>query len=68
MRRPAAIRVGTMTDREVADAAEMVTVVLADDHELVRDGIRLVLEAEPVEIPEREHHLLVRPESLQSFL
>ena len=26
---------------------EMITVVLADDHELVRDGIRMVLEAEP---------------------
>ena len=28
-------------------AADQVTVVLADDHELVRDGIRMVLEAEP---------------------
>lgn len=29
------------------DGTEKITVVLADDHELVRDGIRLVLEAEP---------------------
>ena len=36
-----------MTDPEPADAIEKVTVVLADDHELVRDGIRMVLEAEP---------------------
>jgi two-component system response regulator NreC len=33
-------------DGKAADAAAAVTVVLADDHELVRDGIRLVLEAE----------------------
>ena len=32
---------------ETAEAnAEQITVVLADDHELVRDGIRMVLEAE----------------------
>jgi two-component system response regulator NreC len=30
-----------------AHGGELVTVVLADDHELVRDGIRMVLEAEP---------------------
>jgi two-component system response regulator NreC len=30
-----------------AHGDELVTVVLADDHELVRDGIRMVLEAEP---------------------
>jgi two-component system response regulator NreC len=29
-----------------ASAADKITVVLADDHELVRDGIRMVLEAE----------------------
>jgi two-component system response regulator NreC len=30
-----------------ASSDEAITVVLADDHELVRDGIRMVLEAEP---------------------
>ena len=30
----------------MAEAAETITVVLADDHEIVRDGIRMVLEAE----------------------
>lgn len=30
-----------------SDQGERITVVLADDHQLVRDGIRLVLEAEP---------------------
>ena len=28
-------------------AADVISIVLADDHELVRDGIRMVLEAEP---------------------
>jgi two-component system response regulator NreC len=32
---------------ESASSESPITVVLADDHELVRDGIRLVLEAEP---------------------
>ena len=32
---------------ETLEAVEKITVVLADDHELVRDGIRMVLEAEP---------------------
>ena len=36
-----------MTDAGPPDAVEKITVVLADDHELVRDGIRMVLEAEP---------------------
>jgi two-component system, NarL family, response regulator NreC len=36
-----------VTDAEPPDAVEKITVVLADDHELVRDGIRMVLEAEP---------------------
>ena len=36
-----------MTDAEPPEAVEKITVVLADDHELVRDGIRMVLEAEP---------------------
>jgi two-component system response regulator NreC len=36
-----------VTDAEPADSNDKVTVVLADDHELVRDGIRMVLEAEP---------------------
>lgn len=31
----------------MADGKERLTVVLADDHELVRDGIRMVLEAQP---------------------
>jgi two-component system response regulator NreC len=35
-----------VTDGE-ADEPEQITVVLADDHELVRDGVRLVLEAQP---------------------
>jgi two-component system response regulator NreC len=30
-----------------ADAQDSITVVLADDHEIVREGIRLVLESEP---------------------
>jgi len=30
-----------------AEAAETITIVLADDHEIVRDGIRMVLDAEP---------------------
>ena len=34
-------------DAETPEAADPVTVVLADDHELVREGIRLVLEKEP---------------------
>ena len=34
---------GEQTEPEPADA---ITVVLADDHELVRDGIRMVLEGE----------------------
>lgn len=32
---------------EASDASDRITVVLADDHEIVREGIRLVLEAEP---------------------
>ena len=35
------------TDSDSAPPGDRVTVVLADDHELVRDGIRMVLEAEP---------------------
>jgi two-component system, NarL family, response regulator NreC len=34
-------------DNVVAVNDEKVTVVLADDHQIVRDGIRMVLEAEP---------------------
>lgn len=34
------------TDSESTPSEDRVTVVLADDHELVRDGIRMVLEAE----------------------
>ena len=34
------------TDPEAAPATDRITVVLADDHELVRDGIRMVLEAQ----------------------
>ena len=30
-----------------AQAAETITIVLADDHEIVRDGIRMVLDAQP---------------------
>ena len=39
---------GSRTDPEqsVADDRDSITVVLADDHEIVRDGIRLVLESE----------------------
>ena len=39
---------GSRTDPEqsVADDQDSITVVLADDHEIVRDGIRLVLESE----------------------
>lgn len=33
--------------QEAADVSGPITVVLADDHEIVRDGIRMVLEAEP---------------------
>ncbi|MDQ2676001.1 MAG: response regulator transcription factor [Actinomycetota bacterium] len=37
-----------MTDNEgTAEAATTITVVLADDHEIVREGIRMVLDAEP---------------------
>jgi two-component system response regulator NreC len=36
-----------VTDAGTPEAVERITVVLADDHELVRDGIRMVLEAEP---------------------
>jgi two-component system response regulator NreC len=36
-----------VTDAADSKVTEPITVVLADDHELVRDGIRLVLEAEP---------------------
>ena len=36
-----------MSAEPEAQATEPITVVLADDHELVRDGIRMVLEAEP---------------------
>lgn len=36
-----------MATEEGSDRGESITVVLADDHRLVRDGIRLVLEAEP---------------------
>lgn len=35
------------TDSQSVHTPEPITVVLADDHELVRDGIRMVLEAEP---------------------
>jgi len=35
------------TDSESTTTSTPITVVLADDHELVRDGIRMVLEAEP---------------------
>jgi two-component system response regulator NreC len=36
-----------MASEDGASGADTITVVLADDHELVRDGIRMVLEAEP---------------------
>jgi two-component system, NarL family, response regulator NreC len=36
-----------VTEAGTPEAVEPITVVLADDHELVRDGIRMVLEAEP---------------------
>lgn len=36
-----------MAAEEEPDSGERVTVVLADDHQLVRDGVKLVLEAEP---------------------
>ena len=36
-----------MTDAADSKVTEPITVVIADDHELVRDGIRMVLEAEP---------------------
>jgi two-component system response regulator NreC len=36
-----------VTIGEAEEPPEHITVVLADDHELVRDGIRLVLETEP---------------------
>ena len=35
------------TGESEAQAAETITIVLADDHEIVRDGIRMVLDAEP---------------------
>ncbi|HEX6117033.1 MAG TPA: response regulator transcription factor [Solirubrobacterales bacterium] len=35
-----------MSAEESAAAADPITVVLADDHQIVRDGIRMVLEAE----------------------
>ena len=35
------------TDSESTTTSTPITVVLADDHELVRDGMRMVLEAEP---------------------
>ena len=47
--RPDALRVWriVVTDAETREAVERISVVLADDHEMVRDGIRMVLEAEP---------------------
>jgi two-component system, NarL family, response regulator NreC len=36
-----------VTDAADSKVTEPITVVIADDHELVRDGIRMVLEAEP---------------------
>ena len=36
-----------MSDEQQSPEAAAITVVLADDHELVRDGIKMVLEAEP---------------------
>ena len=38
---------GTDPEQSVRDSQDPITVVLADDHEIVRDGIRLVLESEP---------------------
>ncbi len=35
------------TGESEARAAETITIVLADDHEIVRDGIRMVLDAQP---------------------
>src|SRR5690349_6769138 len=36
-----------MASQDGSSGDHTITVVLADDHELVRDGIRMVLEAEP---------------------
>jgi two-component system response regulator NreC len=36
-----------VSESSPADTAETIRVVLADDHEIVRDGIRMILEAEP---------------------
>ncbi len=36
-----------MTETTEAERGEQITIVLADDHEIVREGIKLVLDAEP---------------------
>ncbi|MQA75244.1 MAG: response regulator [Solirubrobacterales bacterium] len=38
---------GDVSDAERASEGQTVTVILADDHEIVRDGIRMILESEP---------------------
>jgi two-component system response regulator NreC len=36
-----------MTETTEAERGEQITIVLADDHEIVREGIKMVLDAEP---------------------